>query len=286
MAGCEVVTDFCTYVLHIRTYLIKMIIPGLYVILDFEPNSKMTEAGDVDNLCELFKNNVTVKPKVLTEDLGKKFEMAICMLYDTPFNGTYKYDYVLPTELQPKLQKLKELFPQCHHTAKGGSRYDFTESASDTPSYLSAKTVKKGTAKVAPQVIGQTTPANFCNILQISYNTDEDLKCYIQRNIVDILTHMASYTFDYPNIYYHQQHNTIKYIVLKEPIDWNSYEYTWTRDWKSWNNSTVCKMITKGKAVSIVEFQFHSKSRKNMAIRWFYDNILELCKAHFEITDI
>ena len=77
------------------------------------------------------------------EQLGKKFEMAICNRYNTPYDGVYRYDMILSQQLQPRLLKLLELFPyNLKHTASNGSRYDFTCRDNETI-HLSAKTTKK-----------------------------------------------------------------------------------------------------------------------------------------------
>ncbi len=244
-----------------------------------------------DNKCMENTTNIPdqkpVPQTLLTEDTGKMFEMAICKAYDTPYDGKYKYSYELADRLCPRLQQiLTKLFPQCKHTAQGGSPYDFT--AVDNPTqHLSAKTVKKGTAKVAPQVIGQAAPKTLCTHLNVPYTTDQDLKCFIQSNITQVLEQMTRHTFGCPNIYYHQQRDTIKYIRLLQPIDWSQYTYTWTRDWQQWNNSTICKISNvQGKPISIAEFQFHSKSRTNMAIRWYYDNFIEIFKNHLDVVNM
>ena len=77
---------------------------------------------------------------VLTEDLGKMFEMAICLLYNTPYSGNYKYGLDGPNIILPKIQKLLDYFPACTHTADKGSRYDFTSSDGK---FLSAKTTSE-----------------------------------------------------------------------------------------------------------------------------------------------
>ena len=61
------------------------------------------------------------KTTILTEDLGKMFEMAICLAFNTQYDGKYKYGMELPTALAPRLAKLTELFPACTHTATTGS---------------------------------------------------------------------------------------------------------------------------------------------------------------------
>jgi hypothetical protein len=119
----------------------------------------------------------------------------------------------LPNALQPRLAKLPELFPKCTHSAKSGSRYDFT-AVDDVTKHLSAKTIKKGGGKVAPQVIGQAQPQKFCEELGIPYTNVADLKNYIQTNITDILPHLVSHTFDCPNLYYHQEEDRIWFIQM------------------------------------------------------------------------
>ena len=53
---------------------------------------------------------------VKTEDTGKIFERAICLAYDIPYDGKYKYGLEEPTRLAPRLARLTELFPPCTHT--------------------------------------------------------------------------------------------------------------------------------------------------------------------------
>ena len=225
--------------------------------------------------------------KIVTEDTGKMFEMAICKTYNIEFKGKYNYTYDLYEKLQSRLYKLHDLFPQCIHTADKGARYDFTAVA-NLEQHLSAKTVKKGGAKVAPQVIGQANPDKFCNIIGIPYISNFELKEYIQANIASILQLMTEYTFDCDNLYYHQQRNTLQYIKYKNNINWNNFEYIWSKDHKSWTNSSTCKLydMNTKKYISIAEFQFHTKNRKNMAIRWCYDNVLKFFSAHFDIIHL
>lgn len=220
-----------------------------------------------------------------TEDTGKIFEMAICLAYNIPYDGKYKYSMELPEQLKPRLSKLIEMFPKCRHSAKKGNRYDFT-SLTDENIHLSAKSTKKGIGRVAPQVLGQSQPTKFCKIIKIEYTTIADLKKYIQNNIENIIPILVNYTFDCPNIYYNQDQNKIRYITLNDtPIKWDSYTYKWTCQWSEWNNSSTLKIIIDNKEYALLEFQFHTKSRTNMAIRWFYDNFLTIFKKNLVITD-
>jgi hypothetical protein len=35
-----------------------------------------------------------------------------------------------------------------------------------------------------------------------------------------------------------------------------------------------------------MEFQFHTKSRQNMAVRWAIDNVLQVFAGHFKVTEL
>ena len=63
---------------------------------------------------------VIVEKVLQTEDTGKIFEMAICLAYDIPYDGKFKYSMELPNKLKLQLSKLLEIFPMCKHTAKKG----------------------------------------------------------------------------------------------------------------------------------------------------------------------
>ena len=53
-----------------------------------------------------------------TEDLGKIFEMAICILYGIPFDGKYKYSMDKAEKLKDRIIGLNEAFPhKLKHTA-------------------------------------------------------------------------------------------------------------------------------------------------------------------------
>lgn len=237
--------------------------------------------NDIDALTKKFE-------KLQTEDTGKMFEMAICMAYEIPYDGVYKYSMEKPKELAPRLAPLTELFPLCSHTARKGARYDFTALADETL-HLSAKTTKKGVGKVAPQVIGQCQPQKFCDLLNIEYNDTVSLKKHIQENISTILPACADYTFDCPNIFYNEKENSIQYITCdkEKPIQWDAYDYTWSRPWDKWANSAIVKITPKQslktKPIPLMEFQFHSKNRTNMAVRWFYGNALKVFKDALKI---
>jgi hypothetical protein len=221
---------------------------------------------------------------IKTENTGKIFEMAICKTYNIPYIGNYKYGMEEPEILKDKLISLKNHFPQCIHTARKQNRYDFT--SIDGIHHLSAKTSKLRNGKVAPQCIGQSKPIKFCSIIGITFISILSLKEYIQKNITMILPFLIKYTFDCPNLYYNQEKNIIQYIQLIQEINWLIYEYTWTKSYNEWNNSSTLKIKINEKYINLVEFQFHSTHRSNMAIRWYYDNFLTIFKDHLNIIYI
>ena len=220
-----------------------------------------------------------------TEDTGKIFEMAICLAYNIPYDGNYKYSMELAEKLKERLSKLLELFPVCIHTAKKGSRYDYT-CLTDERKHLSAKSTKKGVGKIAPQVIGQSQPKKFCELIGIEYTTIPVLKQYIQTEIIKIIPILVDYTFDCPTIYYNKEKDTIRYITLTTPIEWENYSFKWTCDWVAWKNSSMLKVIIEGKEIALLEIQFHTKNRTNMAIRWCYENFLTIWKDNLTIYDL
>ena len=122
----------------------------------------------------------------------------------------------------------------------------------------------------------------FYDIIQIQFENTIKLKEYIQTNIKTILPVLVNYTFDCDNIFYNEEKEKITFIKLINPIDWENNVYTWTCSWETWNNSSTLKI----EGLAIVEFQFHTRNRTNMAIRWCYENVLEKFKDNFKLTVI
>jgi hypothetical protein len=227
-------------------------------------------------------------PKVLTEDDGKMFEMGICLALGIPYNGKYKYGMDIPNALKTRLEPLKARFPDYTHSAKSGARYDYT-SIGEPDKHISAKTTKKGNGKIAPQVIGQAQPQKFCDVIGIPYSGVAELKKYIQENIATILPVLFSHTFDCPMLYYNVEKNSIRLLQPTNsgsPIDWSAFSYTWTCDFYTWNNSSCVKITVDEKTVSLMEFQFHTKSRTNMAVRWCFEELLSVFGEHFTIENL
>lgn len=256
-----------------------------------------------------------VAPKKLnTEDTGKIFEKAICDAYGIPYDGPFQYSQADVDKLTPRLKRLvtDNLFPLCKHTASKGARYDFTAVMGDSGGevlHLSAKSNKKKGGKVAPQVVGQATPQKFWEeFLQFSNGSNESsssppvpdpttMKKYIQENTAAIMPMLWRYTFDSPIVYYVRDTDQIRFIapVVADAPDWSSFQYSWSRPYDKWTNSTSLRVVSPGgegggggggKEETIMEFQFHTKSRQNMAIRWCIDKVLQVFAGHFKVTDL
>jgi len=225
----------------------------------------------------------TTKPKVVTEDLGKIFEMAICLLYDTPYVGKYKYSMDDAEKLKDKIKEMKNIFPQnITHTAEKGARYDFTCSNSEGL-YLSAKSTKKGD-KVCPQVIGQPSKKKFCQHFGLENSiTINEIKQYIQENIRNMLQKYFEYTYDCPIIYYNQHKNLILFVKKINDIHWNDFEieFSHIKKDKEWNESTTISI----QDVSIGEFQVHNH-RDNIKFRWCFENLIYKFPQYFEVVKI
>ena len=220
-------------------------------------------------------------PVIQTEDLGKKFEMGICMLYGIPYDGKYKYSMEEAEKLKDRLKTLSHIFPhELTHTAKNGSQYDFTGSTDETIK-LSAKTTKKD-GKVAPQVIGQPSRKKFCNIFGIDCSASlEEIKSYIEANASLMLEKYFDTTFDCPILYYNQHKDVLQFIRLINKVDWSSQSIQFTRKGTIWNESSSIKI---GK-ITIGEFQVHN-NRDCIKFRWSFENLLKMFKESFEITSL
>ena len=222
--------------------------------------------------------------KVLTEDLGKIFEMAICLYYEINYDGHYKYSLQEAQILKNKLSNLKSVFPyNIKHCAKGGSKYDF-ECIDDPTIHLSAKTTKKD-GKVCPQVIGQPSRKKFCEFFALDVNSAslDQIKLYIINNIAHMLTVYCTHTFDCPILYYNKHSNKLAFIVYKEQITWSNYAIQFSHNIKNklWNESSSISI----NGVTIGEFQVHN-NRDCIKFRWCFEKLLAMFGQHFTIVDL
>ena len=223
-----------------------------------------------------------IKPKVLTEDLGKIFEKAICLLFGIEYDGKYKYSIEEAIKLQGRIHKFKDVFTHdIIHTAKGGNPCDFM-GKTDKGIKLSAKTSKNKKGKVCPQIIGQPSKKKFCEYFGIDQSMDlENIKKFIEENLTHLLNEYLKNTFDAEVLYYNKKENTLLFIRLKQDINWDDYVINFNHNIlkKTWNESATIKINEK----SIGEFQVH-KHRDCIKFRWAFEDLLDLFKDNFDIT--
>jgi len=225
----------------------------------------------------------TEPPKVVTEDLGKIFERAICCLYNTPFVGKYKYSLEEAEKLKERIQPFLSLFPHpLNHTAKNASPIDFT-STENPEVKLSAKTCKHND-KVCPQVIGQPSKKKFCEYFDLDTNsTLDEIKTYIEENVQTMLYKYFQHTFDQPILYYNQHKDLVLFVKTMTYIDWNDYEVEFSHrlKLKEWNESTTIRI----EGVTIGEFQIHNH-RDSIKFRWCFENMLNKFNYIYDVKKI
>ena len=231
-------------------------------------------------MCDNVNINIISPKQIITEDLGKMFEMAICLSYEVEYDGKYKYSIEEANIIKERIYKLKDVFPyKIKHIAKNGNKYDFV-SLENEDIHLSAKTTKRD-GKVCPQVIGQPSKKKFCEFFRIDlqYNL-EQIKEYIQHNVNALLNIYALNTFDCPVVYYNKHKNLLLFIKLKENINWTNCNITFSHVIKNkkWNESS-CIIINNN---TIGEFQIHNH-RNCIKFRWSFEKMLNLFKDNFEI---
>jgi hypothetical protein len=228
---------------------------------------------------------------ILTEDLGKKFEMGICMLYGIEYDGKYKYSMEDAEKLKDRLTNLTNVFPhKLKHTAKNGSQYDFTGEEDETIK-LSAKTTKKD-GKVCPQVIGQPSKKKFCEFFNVDINfTLEQIKEYIEANVDKMLNIYFDLTFDCPILYYNQKRDVLQLVKLTnanangehQKINWSELiiEFSHKKKNKAWGESSTISINN----VTIGEFQVHN-NRDCIKFRWVFENLLKIFPNIFEVINL
>lgn len=232
----------------------------------------------------IIDEHVITHTKILqTEDLGKIFEMAICLLYETPFDGKYKYSMDEATNLKARIISLLEAFPhKIKHTAKNGNQYDFCGTDNDTIK-LSAKTTKKD-GKVCPQVIGQPSKTKFCKFFNLDVNISlDEIKTYIENNVTDMLHIYVDMTFDCPIIYYNQKTNILQIIKLTKKIEWSDYmiDFSHIKKHKQWGESSTISINN----VTIGEFQVHNH-RDCIKFRWAFETLLRIFTDSFSVINL
>lgn len=223
---------------------------------------------------------------LLTEDLGKTAEYALCLLLDTPFDGDFKYSIEKATKLSNRFASIKDQFTGYKHTGKSNNLYDFQLDIGDDIKSLSVKTTKKGAWKICPQKIGQTTKKRFCQAFSIETVESSAIKEFIQENIHLLLNEYTKHTFHCPVLFYNEKDDACMTVELTAPIPWDTYTYIFshTERSKAWNESTTLKVVTGDakKPISIGEFQVHNH-RDGIKFRFDLKALIKMFKDNFTI---
>ena len=220
---------------------------------------------------------------IITEDLGKIFEKALCQLAITQYNGNFKYSPEKVNALVARIQPLRSRLTGFVHTGNSSNLHDFEHSTFKAA--ISAKTVKKGGQwKICPQIIGQTTKARFAGRYGISSEVSA-IKSFVLGNLLKLLDDYVENTFHCDLAFYCEAEDKLLWIVKKTPIVWKLSElfFTHERENKKWNESTTLKLAKDGKELSVGEFQIHNH-RDGVKFRFNLKALLEAYPSAFHVS--
>lgn len=151
--------------------------------------------------------------RVITEDLGKAAEYALCLLLGTPFGGTYKYSQEEAERLKARFAGAAGILAGYRHTGKESKLYDFQGDGPEAR--LSVKTTKDNSWKICPQILGQPTRKKFCEAVGLPVDSDNQaIKAYIEANLPQLLERYTEHTFHCPVLFYDKASDTCLYIRL------------------------------------------------------------------------
>ena len=220
--------------------------------------------------------------RVITEDLGKIAEKALCDLLQTPYNMVFKYPQERVDVLKPRFASLQQEFSNYKHTGHSDDLNDFT--SSDGTKHLSVKTTKKG-SKICPQIIGQPSRSTFCPTFRLPLDaTNEQIKSYIQTNVASMMPKYIATTFHCPVLFYCEKTNLCQIITMTTPIDWTSVilKFSHLEKKKEWNESTTLTASRSSTSPlhTIGEFQVHNH-RNCIKFRFDLGNLLKVFHDSF-----
>lgn len=227
----------------------------------------------------------STRARVVTEDLGKIAEKALCDLIGTPYNMKFKYPQARVDTLKPRFTSLAEELSGYKHTGNVDDLNDFT--SADGSKHLSVKTTKKGW-KVCPQVIGQPARSTFCPTFGLPVDsTNEQIKAYIETNVGSMIPRYIQTTFHCPVLFYCEKTNLCQLITLVTPLDWSKVQLTLRHQImkKAWNESATLYGENNGKKFSLGEFQVHNH-RDCIKFRFDLNSLLKLFPENFTIKAV
>lgn len=214
-----------------------------------------------------------LKPsKIKTEDTGLVFEYALCIYYNVPYDGKFKYEIPKAEEIANTLKYSKfQLYnftgTDMIHTAAKQARYDFT--SKDGKFKFHAKTAKRiANQKQAAEVIGQGSMKTLINHfnLPITFNRSQ-FKSWIMENIDTYITEQYNFLFNEPICYFVEDVYECYWITPIKKINVEKKNITFTKKLENWDNSNTIKY----NGISIAEIQFHSSDRVNIVTRFNFN---------------
>lgn len=216
---------------------------------------------------------------VVTEDLGKITEKALCVLAGTEFDGAFKYSAADVASTVERLRPIADRLAGFVHSGRRSNLHDFE--APDGRA-LSVKTVKnKGQWKVCPQILGQTTRKKFAAARGISTEIPA-IKAHILAETAALLRVYEETTFHCPVLFYAKGENKVLWIEHVAPIPWETVALTFSHieKAKEWNESTSLKIG----GTSLGEFQIHAH-RDGVKFRFNLKTLLAAFPACFSVRE-
>lgn len=220
------------------------------------------------------------------EDLGKITEYALCLLLETPFHGQYRYSVDKAYRIANRLAPLQSKLDGFVHTGNVSKEFDFQRGSSEG---LSVKTIKTGSWKVCPQVIGQTTKHRFSQYFNIGNESPEMIKSFIERNILTLLREYERHTFHCDVLFFHERLDYVSLISRADSFQWDNYSYALSRlaSTYDWNESSTLRIFgsENPSPKTLGEFQVH-QNRDNVKFRFDLKTLLEVFIDKLDVQEI
>lgn len=227
---------------------------------------------------------------VITEDLGKIAEKALCEVLNTPYNMSFSYPQERVDALKPRFASLATEFAGYVHTGHKDNLNDFT--SPDGSKHLSVKTIKKDAWKICPQIIGQPSRSTFCPTFGLPLDaTNDSIKSYIESNVVSMMPKYIESTFHCPVLFYHEGKNVCQIITLTTPLPWadTTLSLSHQEKKKAWNESSTLyvQRLIKDKQIkkTLGEFQVHNH-RNCIKFRFDLKGLLVIFPECFTVRDV
>lgn len=224
--------------------------------------------------------------KVVTEDLGKIAEKALCNVVGTTYNMKFKYSHERVDTLTARFASLAQEFAGYTHTGHNDNLNDFT--SEDKSTHLSVKTTKKG-SKICPQVIGQPSRSTFCPYFGLPPDASNDqIKSYIETHPQEMVMKYMATTFHCTLLFYCEKTNLCQLINMISPPPWSEVSFSFSHKEKNsaWNESSTLYIQRVGQPkITLGEFQVHNH-RNCIKFRFELKNLLTFFPSCFTIRDV